>query len=172
MTRFSHLASRRKASFKAEVTYPVITFRLRDCWFALPVISVQKVVFLDKIYGDPKKTGVGLTRYQEQEILVMDVGNKIFGEPPQTQEDIEKINQEQQRYLAILSHPVGIFVGLPMDSPPIIQRVPESGFTSIPDVYLATGNLQCISSTMIKMADLPPTFLLDSELFYQNFLQE
>lgn len=170
MAIFSSLDIRRKASHKAEVTQPFITFCLRDCWFAMPVASVQKVVFLEKVYGDPKRTGVSLTRYQNQEILVIDVGYKIFGEAPQSLEKLDNFNKNKQRYLAILSDVRVHLLGLPIDSPPTIQRVSESGFTAIPEAYLAIGNIQCISSRIIQIQDLSPMFLLDTELLLNNFI--
>ncbi|WP_013321247.1 chemotaxis protein CheW [Gloeothece verrucosa] len=172
MALFTSIYPRRKALYQAEAKKTFISFRLRNCWFALPITSVQKVIVLENIDGDPKGTGLGLTRYQNQEILVIDVGYKIFGEAQQNLEKIADFAEEEQRYLAILSNPTVNIWGLPIDSPPTIQRVSESAFTDIPDAYLAMGNLQCISSKMIQIPDAPAIFLLETELLCENFLSK
>ena len=78
MAIFSTLRSRRFAAVQTETTEQIITFCLREEWFALPILAVQKVIPLGKVYGDPQGTGVSITAYEEQEIIVIDVAKFIF----------------------------------------------------------------------------------------------
>lgn len=157
------MRSRRFATHQTEITHNLITFRLRQEWFALPIQAVQKVIPMGKVYGDPKRTGISLTLYQNQELLVVDVSHRIFGETPIS--DAKNLfYPSHERYLLIIENANEELVGLPIDSSPAIRRVPESAFTPLPKAYLATGNIQCISSQMVQIPDQPPLFLLNAEV--------
>ena len=167
MTNFLTLRSRRMANKKARVVEQMIGFRLDREWFALPILAIHRVVPLGKIYGDPKNTGISLTTYEDRELLVIDVAKQIFNEDKPTEHDREKANAklenfgdlEQQRYLVILENEGESmsrnFLGLPIDSPPTMYRVESNAFKPIPEAYLDRGNIQCISSQIIELTDLP-----------------
>lgn len=159
------LLSQRSRARHAEATRQVIAFRLRQEWFALPIETVQKVVPLGKIYGDPQQTGISLTIYQGQELLVVDVGRRIFSETPHSAHTLG-LNASQhpaQSYLLVVQIPSGSLIGLPIDSQPALQRVPKSAFTPLPVYYLSAANLRCVTALMIQTPDQPPLFLLDPE---------
>ena len=172
MAIYSPLRSRRFAARQTEATQQLIAFRLRQEWFTLPVHAVQKVVQMGKVYGDPQGTGISLTNYQDKELLVVDVGHRIFAEAPNpdlASEEVKKTNDfTQQRFLLIVQSEAGDLVGLPIDSPPAIRRVPESAFTPLPEAYMAQGNIQCISSKMVQLTNQPPLFLLDPNRLVQG----
>jgi chemotaxis signal transduction protein len=187
MAIYSPLRSRRLAARQTEVTRRLITFKLGAEIFALPLDDVQKVTTLDRLYGDPNRTGVSLTTYQGRELVVIDVSQRIFGQPAQIlspsqpkqnfsidrQEDTEVV-----RYLLILrsdltassdlksivgtdTHQQERLVGLPIDSPPSIQSIPVSAFQPLPDLYRQHSNIHCISTLSIDLPDRPSIFLLD-----------
>lgn len=91
MAIFSTLRSRRSAAVKTEATEQIITFCLRQEWFAFPILAVQKVIPLGEVYGDPQGTGVSITAYEEQEIIVIDVGQFIF-------QDLSSSNQKSSEF--------------------------------------------------------------------------
>ncbi|MEA5511453.1 chemotaxis protein CheW [Crocosphaera sp. UHCC 0190] len=157
MTLYSPRRSRLLAANKIEKTQQMIAFILGKEGFALPIDAVQKVVPMGKIYGDPQEKGISLTHYQDQKLLVIDVDRCIFGitSMPSEQEITE------QRFLLIIHNKVHKIVGLPIDSPPSLRRVPESAFMALPENYLTQGNIHCISSTMIQIPNQEPLFLLD-----------
>ncbi|VEP18590.1 CheW domain protein [Hyella patelloides LEGE 07179] len=169
MPIFSTLRSRRIANKKAQAVAQMIGFRLYQEWFALPILAIQKVVPLGKVYGDPHDTGVSITTYEEQELLVIDVVKQIFrdrtplvSEPEPTNsvgEDFLDISQ--QRYLLILQDDNNHRIGLPIDSQPTMYRVETSAFKPLPEAYLDRGNIQCVTSEIIELPDLPPLFVLD-----------
>ena len=172
MAIFSPLRSRRFAARQTEATQQLIAFRLRQEWFALPVHAVQKVAQMGKVYGDPQGTGISLTKYQNKELLVVDVGHRIFAEAPNPDLASEVVKNSsdltQQRFLLIVQSDAGEVVGLPIDSQPAIRRVPGSAFTPLPEAYMVQGNIRCISSKMIQLTNQPPLFLLDPNRLAQR----
>jgi chemotaxis signal transduction protein len=160
MAVFSSLRSRRFARHQAEATQTLITFQLGSEGFALPIETVQKVIILDEVYGDPSGRGIGLTHYQNQEIIVIDLGYRIFGE--QSQLIIPEDDPSKIRYLLILYNPEGALTGLPIDSAPKIRRVGKSAIQPLPDAYLKQDILGGLSSQIVYLEKELPLFLLDT----------
>jgi chemotaxis signal transduction protein len=187
MAIYSPLRSRRLAARQTEVTRRLITFKLGTEIFALPLDDVQKVTTLERLYGDPHGTGVSLTTYQGRELVVIDVGQRIFGQlpqvlpPSQSKQGLTIASQQSTevvRYLLILrsdltansdiksivgtdTHRQQRLVGLPIDSPPSIQSIPVSAFQPLPDLYRKNSNIHCVSTLSIDLPDRPSIFLLD-----------
>ncbi|MEB3338428.1 MAG: chemotaxis protein CheW [Leptolyngbyaceae bacterium] len=160
----SLLRSRRSAARRAEATQQLIVFPLKQEWFALPIPAVQKVVALGKVYGDPQKTGVSLTNYQDKELVVIDVGQRIFKQStPPGSGTADALADQTQRYLVILQSSQGDLIGLPIDGQPTLRRIPVSAFGPLPPAYRSEGNIQCISSVMIQPDQEAPFFLLDPD---------
>ena len=151
------ISSSRLASKKQEKKQQLITFLLGKEQFSIPIDFVDKVTTLDKVYGDPQQKGVSLTNYQGRELIVIDVAQRIFG--------VTDIGNNQPnnevRFLLILKNRDNDILGLPIDSHPSIIRVPKSAFIPLPDIYLTQGNIHCISSTIIKVENQSPYFVLD-----------
>jgi chemotaxis signal transduction protein len=158
MAIFSPLRNRRLAAKKNLATQQLIAFKLHQEWFALPIHTVSQVIILDKIYGDPDHKGIALTHYKQQEILVIDVGHLIFSQPQNP--DLTTINS---RFLVIIKKAIDDLVGLPIDSPPSIRRVPQESLKPLPLTYLTQGNIHCVSSLIVENPDEPPLFILDPE---------
>ena len=176
MAVFSPLTSRRASNRKAEATQQLIVFRLNNEGFALPIRAVQKVIPISHIYGGSQGTGVGLTLYQDQELLVIDVEHRIFRSAPSKEAPKRALphkGKEEQPdltlagFLLIVQSPQGKLVGLPIDSPPSLQRVPESAFTPLTSTYMAEGNIRCASALILQQNDEPPLFLLNPEKLVQ-----
>jgi purine-binding chemotaxis protein CheW len=174
MAVFSPLTSRRASNRKAEATQQLIVFRLNNEGFALPIRCVHKVIPMGNIYGGREGDGVGLTLYQDQELLVIDGYHRIFrrassSDSPATDQSLPHKGQEEQPdmtsagFLLIVQSPQGKLVGLPIDSPPSLQRVPESAFTPLTSTYMAEGNIRCASALILQQNDEPPLFLLNPE---------
>ena len=181
MAIFSTLRSRRSAAVKTEATEQIITFCLRQEWFAFPILAVQKVIPLGEVYGDPQGTGVSITAYKEQEIIVIDVGQFIFQdlsssdliEPEKDTaiSDSSWLDWERQRYLVIINlhEQTQDLLGLPIDSQPVMRRITKSNFKTLPQAYLNQGNINCISKEMIELPEHPPIFLLDPQSLAQAY---
>jgi chemotaxis signal transduction protein len=177
MAIYSPLRSRRLAAQQADKTQRLITFKLGEETFAVPLDQVQKVTTLDRLYGDPHHTGVSLTTYQGQELVVIDVGQRIFGRTPQglspdRQEHSSVVSTDRPdpiKYLLVLQSDLVSnatetdhrLVGLPIDSAPSIQSISVSAFQPLPEIYRQHGNIHCVSSFSIDLPDRPSIFLLD-----------
>jgi len=161
MAIFSPLRSRRLANRKTEVTKQLIAFRLRNEWFALPIEAIEKVVTLGEVYGDPNQEGIGLTLYKGQDLLVVDVGKRIFKDKSSSIELIKKT--ETERFLVIVRINDEELVGLPIDSAPSIKRIPESSIKELPEGYRKNGNIQCVSSLIVEVENEAPLFLLNHQ---------
>lgn len=181
MAVFSPLTSRRASTRAKDATQQLIVFHLEEEGFALPIRSVQKVIPMGNLYGGSQGTGLGLTLYQDQELLVINVGQRIFKNaptrdfgqpPPQGQEKLEAQEEQPtktaQRFLLIVQSSRLELIGLPIDSPPSLQRVPESAFTPLTATYIAEGNLQCVSALVLQKNGEPPLFLLNPEKLVQS----
>jgi chemotaxis signal transduction protein len=188
MAIYSPLRSRRLAAQQAEALQRIITFQLRQETFALPLDRVQKVTTLDRLYGDANGTGISLTTYQGRELVVIDVGQRIFGNAPtvlpasnrskrtsitdplSTLENLEDSEDDVTlvRYLLILQCDDGSLVGLPIDSPPSIQSISLSAFQPLPTIYRQQSNIHCVSSFSIDRPDRPSIFLLDATLVLKD----
>lgn len=185
MAIFSTLRSRRFAAVQTEKTEKMITFRLRQEWFALPILAVQKVIPLGKVYGDPQKTGVSITAYEAQEIIVIDVAKFIFKDLPEnnimaTSIDNEKdiiapnisfFDEQRQRYLVIINliNPTENLLGLPIDSQPVMRRISQSNFQTLPNAYLKQDNIKCVSEKLIELPEHPPIFLFNPQSLVQIY---
>jgi purine-binding chemotaxis protein CheW len=172
MAVFSPLTSRRSTRRQGVATQQVIVFRLRNEGFALPIRAVQKVMPMGNVYGAPQGGGVSLTLYQDQELLVIDPGHRIFrGVPSQVKS--ETTAQEPYRdtngagYLLIVQSSTGKLVGLPIEEPPALLRVPESAFSPLLSDYISEGNIRCVSALIIQNKDESPLFLLNPDQLVQ-----
>lgn len=181
MAIFSTLRSQRLATVKTETTEQMITFCLRKEWFALPILAVQKVITLGKIYGDPQNTGVSITAYEEKEIVVVDVAKFIFQDFSSsdidtfsTKTELERdvstfipsfLDWEQQHYLVIINinENTEELLGLPIKDQPVMRRVTKSNFKALPKAYLNQGNIKCVSKEIIELPEHPPIFLINPQ---------
>lgn len=154
-------SARSRRGRKAEATEQFITFQLRQEWFGLPIESVYRVVTMGKVFGDPDQTGVGLTRYQDRDLLVIDVSRRIFAEIAQPSAT-PKQNLDQ-RSLIIIKNAEDELIGLPIDSQPEVRRFSRSQFVPLPATYAARSKIRCLSSMMAKTADDTSLFLLDPD---------
>jgi chemotaxis signal transduction protein len=169
MAIYSPLRSRRLTATQAEITTRLITFKLGKDTFAVPLDRVQKVTTLDRVYGDPNNTGFSLTTYQGRELVVVDVGHRIFGReqqvlPPSSSKTsgiTSALSAEFVKYLLVLQSNLDRLVGLPIESPPSIQSMPMSAFQPLPEIYQSNSNVHCVSAVSIDTPDRPSIFLLD-----------
>ncbi|NET56699.1 MAG: chemotaxis protein CheW [Symploca sp. SIO2E6] len=170
MAVFSPLTPRRRSSARqARATQQVIVFHLENEGFALPIMAVQKVIPMGEVYGASGGAGVGITLYQDQELMVIDVKRRIFRETLSQDfsggnlslRSTEQPSEVAERYLLIVQDSQGKLVGLPIDAPPSLQRVPESAFSPLTSDYINEGNIRCVSALIIPHNDKPPLFLLN-----------
>ncbi len=162
MAIFSPLRNRKIGKHLAVNTRQMLVFQLQKEWFAIPIELVKQVVVLKDIYGDPDQNGISLTLYQNQEILVVDVGKRIF----QKSKNPEDLINDDPRYLIVLENNKGEIVGLPIDCTPSLKRVADSAFSPLPSGYISEGNIHCVSNLIVESQEQKPYFLLDVEMLF------
>ena len=171
------------ANRRSEPLQKLIVFRIRQERFAILIQFAKKVVPLGLVYGAPQG-GISLTRYQDYEIPVIDVERRVFSKPvnsslmsasPEVNDSNNSSENlspqpvlENQRHLMIVEDIQGSLIGVPMDSPPTLRRVPKSAFSPIPAIYLAEGNIQCVSALVTVSESEPPFFLLNLDQVLQQ----
>lgn len=169
MAIYSPLRLRRSIAQQAEARQRLITFQLQDETFALPLDRVVKVTTLERLYGNTEAICGLLTIYQGREIAAIDVGAKIFGQPPMVIPDLTTdLNPDLVTYLAVLQAENDRLIGLPIDSRPSIQSIAISTFMPI----LEPISLQCVKSRSVRSsapdepitADRASIYLLDTFL--------
>jgi len=160
---------RRTKTRQAEPTQQLIVFQILQEWFALPIRAAYKVVPIGQVYGSHQGS-IGLTRYQDQDVLVIDIQRRIFGEqmssPLLSASEAPATTQpaspaQHQQYLLLIQSSQGELIGLPLRTFPSLRRVPESAFKPLPPMYLAEGKIRCVSALVTAKNDRPPTFLLN-----------
>ena len=191
MAILSTLKSRRLRSHKSEKTQQIITFQIEREWFALPIFAVKRVVPKSDTHGDYHGSGAGLTVYEGKELIVLDITQQVFGSnrdrislpaiPPVTSTPSPTIastssdstsSQVQvstpKEYLLILRDYQGDLIGLPIESPPTVRRVPQSAIVPLPASYAARVNIQCVSSLVVQADAQPILFLLNHEQLFRS----
>lgn len=158
---------RRTKTRQAEPTQQLIVFQILQEWFALPIRAAYKVIPIGQVYG-AHQGSIGLTQYQDQDVLVIDIQRRIFGEPispPLLSAAVDPATAQpaspSQHYLLLIQSSQGELIGLPLHTFPSLRRVPESAFKPLPPMYLAEGKIRCVSALVAAKNDRPPAFLLN-----------
>jgi chemotaxis signal transduction protein len=170
----------------------LVIFQLQGEWLALPIECVYRVIPLGQVYGVSHGQGISLTRYENQEIPVIDIQRRIFGsvsvllespessihskevEPyipvsvPLEDEDTPQSQSPKQHYLLIIQTSQGELTGIPLESQPSLRRVPESAFAPPPASYLANGTIRCVSALVTLDNNHPSLFLLNPAQIMQD----
>lgn len=157
----SSVRSRRFASRRVEPTQQVLAFQLQRHWFALPVRIAYKVISIDTLYGAGSQSLAGLILYQNREIPVINIEQRIFGWSTPSLQERPPEQRQGLPYLLIVANLQGEPVGLPLESPPSLRRIRESAFSPLSATYLAEGNFRCVSALIIPSQTEPPLFLIN-----------
>jgi purine-binding chemotaxis protein CheW len=152
---------RRFRIHQAIATQQVLVFALRQHQFALPAQVVNKVVVLNNFYRSIPNSTAGFTLYQGEEIPVIDLQQRIFGQPADAATPLEVEAIAQPAYLVVVQNLQNELVGLPLDLQPRLRRIPESAFSPLSSTFLAEGHFRCTTALIMPTQDEPPIFLLN-----------
>ncbi|MEB3356502.1 MAG: hypothetical protein VKK04_07225 [Synechococcales bacterium] len=72
--------SKRFEKRQTQAIQKLITFQIQQEWFALPIRLVRKLTLMGPVYGASGNGSTGLTHFENQEIPVIDVQYRIFGD--------------------------------------------------------------------------------------------
>ncbi len=172
----AHPLSRRALRTKpVEPTQPILLFVLQGEQFALPLTVVQRVIAVEQIYANRPGSQVALVMEQGQEIPVIALHSRIFGSrhehppsslalpPASTHADAlpDAPTPLTARYLLLVSGNQGECVGLPLEYPPTLRRIPESAFRPLSTTFQTSGSLHCVAGLLVPNSADPPIFLLN-----------
>jgi chemotaxis signal transduction protein len=160
----SSVRARRFANRSIEATRTAIAFEIRRQWFAFGIETLEKVILLESVYPDPLAAGVYLTRYQEQEIVTIDLAFLLF------QDLWRNLEIDRPSYLAIIRGEMAI--ALAIDSSPSLRRVAESAFFPLPAPTPETASFHPFAIQFLQPSDSPPIFLLDSQRLQERGYRE
>jgi chemotaxis signal transduction protein len=163
--------SRRTLHRRSDALQPLITFRLQQVWFALPIQVAQRVVPLGQVYGHSANGSLSLTHYQNQEIVVLDIRSRVFSHlsleiPPANEKSVAITTAIAQPHLLIVDYRDGELVGIRLDTPPVLRRVPRSAFSPVPATYLLESGIRCVSA-LVTPAESEPLFFLNLEQLFE-----
>jgi purine-binding chemotaxis protein CheW len=166
MSLLSPLRSKHLRRQNTEVkTRQIVAFQLKQEWFGLPIEAVERVVELGDRYGKSDDSGVSLTIYRGQEMVVVDMGARLFKTPQPT----EIFPGGQPASLLLVLQTAGdSLMGIPIDTPPVLRRMPESAFSPLPTTYAINGDLQCVGTLAIQAEGQPPIFVIDPDHLLQS----
>lgn len=122
---------------------------------AMGINSVVRIIPLPKIHRSGDKL-LGMTTYEEQEVLVIDLHKQIYGQ----EIDISK------GFLVIFAGKNSLY-GITIATLPNVEDVPVSMVQPLPREYRDRDTLGIASHMMqasIKKSEPQTVFLLDSEL--------
>ena len=153
-----------------KATRQVIIFSLHHEQFALPLPVVEKVIAVDHLYAQVAGSETALALAQNQDIPVIAIHQRIFGSFVSGSAIAEAMEGDRPtlapaqiaaRYLLLVYDTYGELIGLPLDAPPTLRRIPESAFKPISATYQNTGSIRCLSGLIVLEPDSRPIFLLN-----------
>jgi chemotaxis signal transduction protein len=170
MAIYSPLRLRRQVAQRAEAKQRLIVFQLQSVTFALALDSVVKVTVLERLYGGAGGTGGIFITYQGEEIVAIDAGAKIFGQPPIVIPSLAEFRTmdpltHDGSYSIVLQAPDRGLIGLPIDSKPSITSIAFSAFKPVLEASSpeSIDNIQCVKS-IYPREDRSSIHLLDTTL--------
>lgn len=145
----------------AEPTQQLLIFEVQREPFALPIQLVQKVIVVDRLYAALPGAATRLVMYQDQEIPVIDLERRIFGDRLASADSSAPPEESPPRHLLLVGSPQGETIGLPVGSAPTLRRVAQSAFKPLSSTFQTTGSIRCVSGLIVPMKDATPIFLLN-----------
>jgi chemotaxis signal transduction protein len=140
---------------KKEETLKFLIFTMADLNLAIGIESVVRIIPLPKIHRSGDKL-LGIANYEDQEVLVIDLYKRIYG---------QELNLAKG-FLVIFAGQNSLY-GITIATLPNVENVPVSILQPVPPAYRDRDTLGIASHTMqvsIKKSDPQTVFLLDSEL--------
>lgn len=173
-------ASRQRSSKATVPTHRLLTFQLRQHWFGLPIQVTQKVLPPQPLDSGVPYHGSGLIVINQQQIPVLDLETILFGDGavpllPSNQSAPEApaptMPGTRQRHVLIIQPPSSVeSLGLLIDQPPVLRRVPQTAFSAASSVYLILNQLHCVHTVVTPSDSEPAIFMLSLEELLPSIL--
>lgn len=118
----------------------VITFKVMDYVFALPIELVIKIVLCPNI-NHPLQQGVGIVDLESETIALLDLSYKFANSANQLTTRLE-----QSRHFLIVAHTkTGEPCGFLVDNAPCLQEIPVSTIRPLPYSYRQVAGLEFVN---------------------------
>ncbi|MBD0336998.1 MAG: chemotaxis protein CheW [Cyanobacteria bacterium Co-bin13] len=168
----SRRASRRnlKALPRAPV-HQMITFPVRQDWFALPIQTAQKVLPLATAHSSGHGQGMGMILVNGQRVPTIDLERHIYRDVPQAvlpaashSAPLPLPELVDPRHVVIIQLPqLAEVLGLVVSHAPVLRRVPQSAFAPVSITFLSMSQMRCVNAVISLPQQENPIFLLDLE---------
>ncbi|NMF60121.1 chemotaxis protein CheW [Pseudanabaena yagii] len=144
------------SSQKKQETLKFLIFTMGNLNLAMGIDSVIRIIPLPTIHRSGNKL-LGITTYEDQEVLVIDLYKRIYGQE----------SSIDNGFLVIFAGIRSLY-GITIASLPNVQDVPVNNLQPVPLEYRARDTLGIASHMMQvplkKSEELQMVFLLDAEL--------
>jgi chemotaxis signal transduction protein len=146
------LRSRRFAQRQSEKIHSLITFRLAEVTFALPLDAALQVFPLNCPQSTPQDPTAYQTCFQEQDLKVIDFGDRWFNQ--------SSVKGVKSLSVLVVQNREGDRLGILLPSPPSIHHVPESGFSPL---VVELELIPCLGRQQVNIGDSQWGYWVDVE---------
>lgn len=161
--------SRRTKALPGSPLHQMITFPVRQDWFALPIQMAQKVLPLSALEGNGTFQDAGMLALEGQQIPLVDLERHIYRDLPRVVlppaeaggGDVLEVLVDPRHVLLIRLPQIAEPLGLIVSETPLLRRVPQSAFGPVPGVFLAMSQMRCVNAVITLSDKEAPIFLLD-----------
>jgi chemotaxis signal transduction protein len=174
MAIVSPLRARRNAKRPVESTQQMITFCLRQQWFALPMAVVKRVSTLYSSDNGSSKQLETIASEEDAELIKINAEQTIFLKArsifnSQARSQSSNI-QEPDRFSIVFQTPNGMFYALTISSAPKMQRIPPESIVPFSPTDMSIEPMECISGVVKQTDNLKTLYLLNPEQLCRNTL--
>ncbi|WP_019508933.1 chemotaxis protein CheW [Pleurocapsa sp. PCC 7319] len=169
--------SRRSARRKNKAEQPIIAFQLGREWFALPILAIQKVIPVSQINYITGDSQNNLYQFKDKKLTIIDVEQHIFANSSPSKSSVttdssllkqpELTSPVSFSYVAILQQEAEILAGLPLNSQPVIYKVPPTDFQAITSTEIGSYDRQYIESKVTNIDEISRLFILNLQQLLQ-----
>ncbi|MBD0266724.1 chemotaxis protein CheW [Pseudanabaena sp. FACHB-2040] len=171
MTSSRRAARRNLKALPRAPIHQMITFPVRQDWFALPIQTAQKVVPLTAVHSSGHAHGLGLILIDGHRVPTIDLERHIYRDVPQAVLPAVGYSAKlplpeliDPRHVVIIKLPqLAEVLGLVVSHAPVLRRVPQSAFAPISVAFLSMSQMRCVNAVISLPQQEDPIFLLDLE---------
>jgi chemotaxis signal transduction protein len=181
MAIVSPLRARRNAKRPTESTQQMITFCLRQQWFALPMAVVKRVSTLHSFANGSSKQLETVASEEDKKLIKINAeqtiflkARSIFNSQAQARSQASNIQasniQEPDRFSIVFQIPNGMFYALTISSAPRMQRIPPESIVPFSPTDMSIEPMECISGVVKQPDGLQTIYLLNPEQLCRHTL--
>jgi chemotaxis signal transduction protein len=181
MAIVSPLRARRNAKRPVESTQQMITFCLRQQWFALPMAVVKRVSTLHSSANGSSKQLETVALEEDTELIKINAEQTIFlkarsifnsqAQARSQSSNLQESNiQEPDRFSIVFQTSNGMFYALTISSAPKMQRISPESIVPFSPTDMSIEPMECISGVVNQTDNLKTLYLLNPEQLCRNTL--